>query len=137
MASPVIRRLKEHVMTDKDVLIDAPPGTSCAVIESVKASDYCILVTEPTPFGLNDLELAVEMLESMDLPHGVIINRDGIGNDDVLGYCESKGIPIHLRIPHDPEIARLYSEGIPFIKEMPEYRMYFRDVHERILEELG
>lgn len=132
MATPVIKKLKKSIMGDKDVLIDAPPGTSCAVIESVKGSDYCLLVTEPTPFGLNDLKLAVEMLESLSIPHGVIINRDGMGDDKVAEYCEAKGIPVHLRIPHDHRIAELYSEGIPFTREMLEYRIMFKDMFDQI-----
>jgi len=132
MATPVIKKLKKTIRGGKDVLIDAPPGTSCAVIESVKGSDYCLLVTEPTPFGLNDLKLAVEMLESMSIPHGVIINRDGMGDDKVAKYCEEKGILIHLRIPHDNRIAELYSEGIPFTQEMHEYRIMFKDVFTQI-----
>jgi MinD superfamily P-loop ATPase len=128
MASPIIRELKQHMDESRDVLIDAPPGTSCAVIESVKDSDYCILVTEPTPFGLNDLSLAVEMLESMDVPHGVVVNRDGIGDTGVYDYCREKNIQILLKIPHNPRIAELYSNGLPFINEMNEYSVMLKEM---------
>ncbi len=134
MATPVIKKMKKSITGDKDVLIDAPPGTSCAVIESIKDSDYCLLVAEPTPFGLNDLKLAVEMLESLSIPHGVIINRDGIGDDKVLKYCEAKCIPVHLKIPHDHRIAELYSNGIPFTQQMHEYKIIFKDVFKKIKE---
>ena len=132
MATPVINYLKKQASQDKDTLIDAPPGTSCAVIESVKDSDYCILVTEPTPFGLNDLKLAVEMLETLCIPHGVIVNRDGVGDDRVDEYCMKKDVPILLKIPHDEEIARLYSEGIPFTKHLHEYAFMLKDMYARI-----
>ena len=137
MATPVIKKLKKSIKGGKDVLIDAPPGTSCTVIESVKGSDYCLLVTEPTPFGLKDLKLAVGMLESLSIPHGVIVNRDGIGDNKVMEYCESKGIPVHLRIPHDHRIAELYSEGVPFTLEMSEYNTSFKDVIKQIHEVVG
>lgn len=133
-ATPVISQLKKSVETDADILIDAPPGTSCAVIESVKDSDYCLLVTEPTPFGLNDLKLAVEMLESMSIPYGVIINRDGMGDNKVMEYCEQKNIPVHMKIPHDLRIAELYSNGINFTQEMPEYKKMFQETYEKIRE---
>jgi MinD superfamily P-loop ATPase len=136
MATPIIKKLKEDVGCGGDVLIDAPPGASCAVIETVKGSDYCLLVTEPTPFGLNDLKLAAGMLESMSIPYGLIINRDGIGDDKVEEYCERKEIPIHLRIPHDRGIAHLYSQGIPFTREFPEYNTMFKDMFNSIREGL-
>jgi len=134
MATPVIKQLKKCIKKGRDVIIDAPPGTSCAVIESVKDSDYCLLVAEPTPFGLNDLKLAVEMLEKLNIPHGVILNRDGIGDTKVIEYCETKDIPLHLKIPHDHRIAELYSNGIPFTQEMHEYKTMFRDVFNGIRE---
>ncbi|MBU0762015.1 MAG: ATP-binding protein [Candidatus Altiarchaeota archaeon] len=132
MASPIIRRLKAKIDTGKTTIIDAPPGTSCAVIESVKGSDYCVLVTEPTPFGLNDLKLAVEMLKTMDIPHGVVINRDGIGDAGVEEFCREKNIKILMRIPQNMRIAQLYSEGVPFIYEMTEYKTCFNELFEKI-----
>jgi len=134
MATPLIAQLKNKMDPLQDTILDAPPGTSCAAIGAVIESDFCILVTEPTPFGLNDLTLAVEMLESLSVPHGVIINRDGIGDDKVEEYCERKGIPILLRIPHDERIALLYSEGMPFVDDMPEYRTMFADMMSAIRE---
>jgi len=134
-ASPLIRELKKHTSKVKDVLIDAPPGTSCATISAVESSDYCILVTEPTPFGLNDLKIAVEMLETMNIPCGVIVNRAGIGDNKVFEYCKSKNIPILLLIPHDKRIAELYSDGIPFVEKMGGYKKQFVDVFNGIRRE--
>ena len=136
MAPPIIREVKRHVDSKKTVIIDVPPGTSCPVVEAVKGSDFCLLVTEPTPFGLNDLSLAVEVVRKLQIPCGVIINRVGVGDEKVERYCFEEKIPILLRIPLDKEIAILYSKGIPLIEGMPEWRdvflMLFQDI-ERIV----
>ena len=122
MAPPLIRKEKNLINNQKTVIIDSPPGTSCPVVTSVKGSNFCILVTEPTPFGLNDLKLAVEMVRVLGIPLGVIINLADIGTREVWSSCENKAIPILMEIPFDRRIAELYSEGIPLIKELPEYR---------------
>jgi MinD superfamily P-loop ATPase len=121
-----------HLDPAKMVIIDAPPGTSCPVIAAIKGSDFCILVTEPTPFGLNDLILAVELLEKLNIPFGVVINRYNIGDKKVDLYCREKGIPILMYIPFDREIAFLYSKGIPLIKEKKEYLAKFKDLFKQI-----
>jgi MinD superfamily P-loop ATPase len=128
MSPPLIRQVKQFINTQKTVIIDAPPGTSCPVIASVKGSDFCILVTEPTPFGLNDLGLAVEVLKKLKIPHGVIINRSGIGDDEVEVYCKTNTIPILMHIPYDREIAFLYSKGIPLVNEKKEYIDKFKNI---------
>lgn len=125
MAPPVIRMVKEHIDPEKTVIIDVPPGTSCPVVEAVKESDYCLLVTEPTPFGLNDLTLAVETIRKLDIPCGVVINRAGVGDNKVEEYCLNEGIPVLLQIPLDTQIARLYSQGIPLVEGMPQWRPVF------------
>jgi len=125
MAVPVIREVKKHINRERLVIGDVPPGTSCPVVESVKGSDFCLLVTEPTPFGLNDLALAVEMLGQLDIPCGVIINRDGVGDSRVEEYCYHKGVPILLRIPLDMKIAQLYSRGIALVEGMPQWKEAF------------
>lgn len=130
MATPVIKALKSKIKKDKIVILDSPPGTSCPVIESVSEVDYVVLVTEPTPFGLHDLKLAVEMLYFLRIPFGVVINRDGIGDDRVERYCVNEGIKILMKIPHDENIARLYSRGIPFVREMPEWKKKFVKLYE-------
>jgi MinD superfamily P-loop ATPase len=125
MAPPVIREVKKYIKTANIIIIDVPPGTSCPVIEAAKDSDFCLLVTEPTPFGLNDLSLAVEMIRKLGIPCGVVINRVGVGDEEVEQYCHREGIPVLLRIPLDRKIALLYSKGIPLIEGMPEWRDEF------------
>jgi MinD superfamily P-loop ATPase len=132
MAPPVIKEVKKHIDPMSIVIIDVSPGTSCPVVESVKGSDFCLLVTEPTPFGLNDLSLAVEMLKKLGIPCGVVINRDNVGDDEVEHYCHEQGIPILLKIPLDREIAKLYSKGIALIEGMPQWRKTFIGLFEDI-----
>ena len=137
MATPVIKALKTKIKNEKTVILDSPPGNACPVIESVNEADFVILVTEPTPFGLHDLKLAVEMVRSLKIPFSVIINRNGIGNDRVEKYCSKEGIEILLKIPQDEKIARLYSKGIPFIKQMPEWKTKFIGLINKIKDEVG
>ncbi len=136
-AVPVIKALKKHIDSEKNVIIDSPPGTSCPVIETVSDSDYCILVTEPTPFGLHDLKLAVDVLNHLEVPFGVIINRDGFGNDAVETYCNDHNLPILLKIPHDERIAHLYSEGKAFVTEMAEWKDTFSNLYFSLCEEVN
>jgi MinD superfamily P-loop ATPase len=132
MATPLVRAVKNKIDGSKIAIIDSPPGTSCPVIESIKDTDYCILVTEPTPFGLYDLKLAVEVVRKLKVSFGVLINQDGIGDTGVEDYCKEEDIPIIMKILHDKNIARLYSEGIPFIKKMPEWREKFVALYKTI-----
>jgi len=126
MPGPVIKEVKKQIKGDKTVIIDSPPGTSCPVIESVYGSDYCLLVTESTPFGLHDLKIMVDVLNEIKIPFSVVINRAGIGDRKVYTYCGEKGIPILLEIPFQRRIAELYSRGIPFTLEMPEWKKKFQ-----------
>ena len=126
MAPPLIRHVKRSIDREKTVIIDAPPGTSCPMIESVKGSDFCLLVTEPTPFGLNDLILAVEALKVLGVPCGIVLNRCDIGDPGVENYACESGIPILMRIPFDRDIAMLYSNGVPLIDGKPEFVERFR-----------
>ncbi|MFC1846183.1 ATP-binding protein [Chloroflexota bacterium] len=139
MPMPAIREVKKNIDRERTVIIDVSPGTSCSVVGAVVDSDFCILVTEPTPFGLNDLSLAVDMVNKLKIPCGVIINRDGSGDMSVDRYCREKNIPILLRIPLDIEIARLYSSGITLVKGMPQWRESFiglyRDIEKRVVAE--
>jgi MinD superfamily P-loop ATPase len=137
MSPPLIRQVKSRIDPAKTVIIDAPPGTSCPVIESVKKSDYVLLVTEPTPFGLNDLKLAVEMVRSLKLKLGVIINRSDVGNDDVRVYCAKENIPILMEIKNDRKIAETYSRGIPLVVLYPEYRAKFQALYHDIERRAG
>jgi len=136
-AIPVIKELKKKVVKEGNVIIDAPPGTSCPVIESINGSEYCILVTEPTPFGLHDLKLAIDVVRHLYIPFGVIINRDGVGDKKVEMFCQTEKIPILLKIPHSEEIANLYSIGIPFVKKLPEWHERFTELFKQIQEEGG
>ncbi len=143
MSPALIRALKRNIPdTAKgalaqgpvtDVIIDAPPGTSCPVIATVKESDFCILVTEPTPFGLNDLVLAVELLREISIPFAVIVNRCDIGDDSVKDYCAKEGVKILMQIPFQREIAQAYSQGKLFTELFPEYRDRFNQVYDKIL----
>lgn len=135
-AVPIIKALKKHINPDFDVIIDAPPGTSCPVIETIKESDYCILVTEATPFGLHDLKLAVDVIRHMKITFGVVINRDGTGFKNVELYCNNEHIPILMKIPDDENIAQMYSNGIPFVRERVSWRARFVELFEKINEEI-
>ena len=136
MAPPLIRKVKGFINSERDVIIDASPGTSCPVVEAVSKSDFCLLVTEPTPFGLNDLRLAVEMLRKLTIPFGVVINCADVGDDEVKNYCESEGIAIHMSIPWDRRIAESYSRGIPLIEALPEFQNRFSQLYQTIKREI-
>jgi MinD superfamily P-loop ATPase len=113
-------------------IIDVPPGTSCPVVEAVKGSDFCLLVTEPTPFGLNDLSLAVETLKKLNIPFGVVINRADVGDIKVHDYCEDNNIPILMTIPMDRTIAVAYSEGHTIVDTQPAYKTKFLELFDRV-----
>jgi MinD superfamily P-loop ATPase len=117
---------------NKNVVIDAPPGTACSLVASVHKTEYCILVTEPTPFGLHDLKITVQVLKDLEVPMGVIINRAGIGDQKVYDYCQKENIPVLLEIPFSKKIAELYSRGVPFVTEMPEWRTKFLEIENNI-----
>jgi len=134
MAPPVIRKVKEQANNEGIVIVDVPPGTSCPVVEAVKDSDFCLLVTEPTPFGLNDLVLAVETVRELDIPCGVVLNRAGVGDKKVEEYCQKENIPILLTIPLDTEIARLYSRGITLVEGIPQWNDSFLELFDKIGE---
>lgn len=132
MSPPLIRQVKNYINSDRTVIIDVPPGTSCPVIAAVKGSDFCILVTEPTPFGLNDLILAVEVIKKLEIPFGVVINRSDIGDDKVDLYCKNENIPVLMSIPFNRDLAVLYSKGECIIRHMPEYKTRFRCMYDEI-----
>ena len=125
MATPIIHALKEDLDTERTVILDAPPGTGCPTIAALVGADVALLVTEPTPFGLHDLRAAVEVARVLDVPVAVVINRDGIGDDQVAYYCREERIPIALSIPFDRRIAFLYSEGTVLVDAQPEWKGRF------------
>jgi MinD superfamily P-loop ATPase len=135
-AIPVLKSLKKKIDKNKNVILDAPPGTACPFVETVTDSDYCILVTEPTPFGLNDLKIAIDTVRMLGVAFGVIINRDGVGDNKVELYCQNEKIPILAKIPQSTKIAELYSNGIPFIKKSSEWKNKFREIFKEIAEEV-
>jgi len=125
MAPPLIRAVKNRLPKNTAAILDAPPGTSCPVIASIRDSNIVLLVTEPTPFGLHDLTLAVDMVRELKLPFGVIVNRVGSGDDRVHDFCRKENIPILLEIPDDRRIAEAYSRGILMVDALPEYKKLF------------
>jgi len=136
MATPVVKAVKRHLNRERLNIIDVAPGTSCPVVAAVSSSDFCLLVTEPTPFGLNDLSLAVDMVKELKIRCGVVINRDGHADNKIEEYCLEQGVPILLRIPLDIEIARLYSRGITLVEGLPQWQEAFLQLYndiERIL----
>ncbi len=138
MASPLIARLKEWARAHAGVVVvDAPPGTACPVVHSMHGADFVLLVTEPTPFGLHDLRLAVGVARALGLPVGVIINRDGIGDAGVDVYCAEEGLPVLLRIPFDRRIAEAYARGQPLLEALPDYRKDFQGLFGAIRRQAG
>lgn len=129
MAPPIINAVKTHALQDGLTIIDAPPGTSCPAIATMRECDFVLLVTEPTPFGLNDLILAVETVRQLEVPFGVVINRADAGDDRVLEYCREENIPILLEIPDERRIAVAYSEGKRIVEAIPEMRELFLKLH--------
>ena len=137
MAPPIIKDVRTYEKKDFINIVDAPPGTSCPVIASMKGADFILLVTEPTPFGLNDLKLAVEAVKILDIPHGLVINRAGMGNDDVKKYAEKENLPILMEIPFDRKIAEIYSKGELVVRAMPEWKEKFLNLYNQIKELAG
>jgi MinD superfamily P-loop ATPase len=128
----LIKKVKENAANNGTVIIDVPPGTSCPVVEAVKETDFVLLVTEPTPFGLNDLELAVKMVRQLKLSFAVAINRCDIGDARVVRYCEQQGIEILLEIPNERLIAEAYSRGIKMIDALPGYEEKLLQLYDKI-----
>ena len=131
MAPPLIRAVKARLPHGLPAILDAPPGTSCPVIATLRGADCVILVTEPTPFGLHDLELAVDMVRELAIPFGVVINRVGIGDGRVHAYCGQERIPVLLEIPDDRRIAEAYSKGDLIVEAIPEYGALFQNLIEK------
>jgi MinD superfamily P-loop ATPase len=131
-ATPIIAALQTLIDPAVTTILDAPPGTSCPFVETVKRSDFCVLVTEPTPFGLNDLRLAVKVTETLGIPRGVIINRFDVGDDRVERYCSDEGIEVLMRIPHDRAVAEACSKGDAIVDVRPELVGEFMKLKEKL-----
>ncbi|PLX53808.1 MAG: (4Fe-4S)-binding protein [Desulfobacteraceae bacterium] len=132
MSPPLIREVRSHTRSDQLTIIDAPPGTSCPVIAAMKGADFVLMVTEPTPFGLHDLKLAVEAVKLLEIPRGLVINRSDIGNDGVQTYAKMENLPILMEIPFDRRIAEIYSMGKLIVEEMPEWKEKFIELYRQI-----
>ncbi len=132
MSPPLIRKVREYARPGALTIIDAPPGTSCPVIASMKGADVILLVTEPTPFGLHDLKLAVGAVNILGMPCGLVINRSDMGDDKVRAYADEEGIPILMEIPFDRRMAEAYSRGEMIVEAMPEWKEKFQELYRRI-----
>lgn len=132
MSPPLIKKVRSRER-DRDIaIIDAPPGTSCPVIAAMKGSDFVLMVTEPTPFGLHDLKLAVEAVKVLGIPSGLVINRSDMGDDGVKEYAKEENIPVLLEIPFERKIAEAYSRGVPIVEAFPTWAVKFRVLFEKI-----
>jgi MinD superfamily P-loop ATPase len=137
MSPPLIRRVLSFADRSKISVVDAPPGTSCPVITSMKPADFVLLVTEPTPFGLYDLKLAVGAVRILNIPCGLVINRADIGDSRVKAYAQSEKLPVLMEIPFDRRIAEAYSTGDMIVEVMPEWKQQFLALYEKILTRVG
>jgi MinD superfamily P-loop ATPase len=135
MSPPLITEVLSYRDPAKLTIVDAPPGTSCPVIEAMKPADFVLLVTEPTPFGLNDLKLAVGATKILDIPCGLVINRCDMGDEKVKAYADDENLPILMEIPFDRRIAEVYSRGDMIVDVMPEWKAKFLELYEKIKRE--
>jgi MinD superfamily P-loop ATPase len=134
---PVINAVKEHIPPSGIAILDAPPGTSCPVVETVRDADYLVLVTEPTPFGLHDLKLVVDMARVLEIPFGIVVNRSGIGDRALYTYCEAENIEILGEIPDDRQVAVAYSRGQLAVDVLPERRSQFARIAETLSQKVA
>ena len=132
----LIKKVKANALTEGIVIIDAPPGTSCPVIEAVKGADFVLLVTEPTPFGLNDLKLAVLMVRELKIPFAVVINRSEPNEQMTNQYCRDENIEIIFEVSDDRRIAEAYSVGKMIVDILPDYKNDFAGLYESVLKRL-
>lgn len=132
MSPPLIKKVREYTRPGTLTIIDAPPGTSCPVIASMTGADFVLLVTEPTPFGLHDLKLAVGAVRILKIPYGLVINRSDMGDDQVRKYAEQEDLPILMEIPFDRRIAEAYSRGEMIVEAMPEWKEKFLTLYHSI-----
>jgi len=136
IAPPLVKAVKAK-KADGDAILDCPPGTSCPVVTAVAGTDFCVLVSEPTPFGLNDLKLAVGLTRELGVPCGVVINRDGIGNADVERFCRDENVPVLLKIPFSKDYASCYARGNVLVDEFPQLKADMQRLWEDIKKRVG
>jgi MinD superfamily P-loop ATPase len=142
MAVPIIRQLKKWATPKPGqvVILDASPGSSCPVVEALRGADFVLLVTEPTPFGLHDLKLALQVTRELDIPAGVVINRvqdntPGISYPAVDDYCAQQGLPVLMRIPFERSIAEGIAQGKALVEICPQTIPMFEELYNQILSE--
>ena len=132
MSPPLIKKVRGYQNPEKLTIIDAPPGTSCPVIAAMRGCDFVLLVTEPTPFGLYDLKLAVGAAVMLKIPLGLVINRSDLGDDRVREYAHQEGLPILMEIPFNRQIAEAYSRGEMLVEVMPQWKNRFLELYDKI-----
>jgi MinD superfamily P-loop ATPase len=137
MSPPLIEKVRSFENPNMLTIIDAPPGTSCPVIASMKDTDFVLLVTEPTPFGLHDLKLAVGAVKLLNIPLGLVINRSDLGDDRVKEYAHEINLPVLMYIPFDRQIAEAYSRGEMLVEVMPEWKDRFIELYHKIEKLIG
>ncbi|AJY71384.1 (4Fe-4S)-binding protein [Geobacter sulfurreducens] len=135
MPTPVIRAVKHHVAPEGVTIIDCPPGTSCPMLAAVRGADFALLVTEPTPFGLHDLTLAVETIRQLSIPFGVVVNRADAGDRRLFDHCMEEGVPVLLTIPESRRVAEAYSRGESILSALPGLRVSLRELLDRLTVE--
>lgn len=135
MPTPVIRAVKHHAAPEGMTIIDCPPGTSCPMIAAVRGADFALLVTEPTPFGLHDLTLAVETIRKLSIPFGVVVNRADAGDRRLFDYCFEEDVPVLLTIPESRRVAEAYSRGESILSALPGLRVSLRELLDKITAE--
>lgn len=137
MSPPLIRDVLRQVCKNGINIIDAPPGTSCPVIASIRDADFVLLVTEPTPFGLNDLGLALDMIKELGIPHGVIVNRAEEGNNAAEEFCKRRQTDILTCIPYDRRIAECYSRGEMILQVVPYLQKILNELWQAIRKQVN
>ncbi|MEW5826682.1 MAG: ATP-binding protein [Candidatus Bipolaricaulota bacterium] len=135
-ATPIIHALQRGMSSDATIVLDAPPGTGCPTIATLRGADATLLVTEPTPFGLHDLRAAVGVARALGVPVAVIVNRDGVSDRGVESYCRQESLPILLKIPFDREIAASYAAGVPLVDAFPKWKSALLEVFSALVEGL-
>ena len=133
LSPPIIKKVKKLVNKNCFAILDAPPGTSCPMVQTLMGCDYCLFVTEPTPFGLNDLKLAVGVARQLEIPCGILINRSDSGDDQIQKYCQREAIPILMEIPFDRDLAFAYSKGEAAVIKNKSLREGFKNLHKKIV----
>ncbi len=137
LTPPIIKNVKQLIDNDCFTIMDSPPGTSCPMVQTLIGSDFCLFVTEPTPFGLNDLELAVGVARQLKIPCGIVVNRSDSGDEEIRNYCQRENIPILLEIPFDRDLAFAYSKGEAAVHHSEKLRKSFQQLYQQIVAEVA